>query len=52
MCENVSVWVGGHSNQRVLNPLELEVYTDVSCLMWMLRSKLWSSGREESALNF
>jgi hypothetical protein len=42
---------GAYSNQnKVLDPLVLELQATVSCPVWMLAPKLRSSGRQEKAL--
>jgi hypothetical protein len=40
-----------HEGQKVIDPRELEVQMVVSHLMWVLTTKLGSSGRAVNALN-
>lgn len=45
--------VGGRGDQsHRIGPLELELQTFVSCLMWVLGTKLGSSGRAVGFIEF
>lgn len=48
MCDRVGGCLG--RPESILDPLELELETGVSCLMWVLGAQSGSSGRAASTL--